>query len=121
MALASSTVFLVGYVIGEVFGVTIATILAGLPSGSAQRLFTLAELCPHHIWQGAQSMFEKLINLIFGCKHPERYHSALPFTQDGQSYRICLKCGTPIGFSVEDFEYITPGYRRRKRRRAARA
>jgi hypothetical protein len=29
-------------------------------------------------------MFEKLINLIFGCKHPERHHSALPFTQDWQ-------------------------------------
>ena len=64
---------------------------------------------------------EKLINLIFGCNHPERDHSALPFTQDGMSYRVCLKCGTRIAFSVEDFKYITAGYRRRKRREAARA
>ena len=62
-------------------------------------------------------MFEKLINLIFGCNHPERHHSALPFTQDGKSYRVCLNCGTPIDFSLEDFQYITPGYLRRKRRR----
>jgi adenine-specific DNA methylase len=66
-------------------------------------------------------MFEKLINLIFGCKHPERDHSALPFTQDGKSYRVCLKCGTAIAYSVDDFEYVTRGYRRRKRREAARA
>jgi len=66
-------------------------------------------------------MFEKLISFIFGCSHPERHHSALPFTQDGQSYRVCLKCGTAIAYSVEDFEYVTPGYLRRKRREAARA
>jgi hypothetical protein len=59
-------------------------------------------------------MFEKLINLIFGSSHPERHHSALPFTQDGKSYRVCLKCGTPIAYSVEDFQYVTPGYLRRK-------
>ena len=62
-------------------------------------------------------MFEKFINLIFGCNHPERHHSALPFAQDGKSYRVCLNCGTPIDFSLEDFQYITPGYLRRKRRR----
>jgi len=32
-------------------------------------------------------MSMKLINLIFGCNHPERHHSALPFTQDGKSYQ----------------------------------
>ena len=63
-------------------------------------------------------MFEKLINLIFGCKHPERHHSALPFIQDGKSYRVCLQCGTAIAYSVDDFEYVrrlsatqTPGSR----------
>src|SRR5215469_18475584 len=87
----------------------------------ANRLFHPDWTLSHHTRKGAQSMFEKLINLIFGCNHPERFHSTLPFTQDGKSYRVCLKCGTPIGFSVEDFEYITPGYLRRKRRQAARA
>ena len=66
-------------------------------------------------------MFDKLINLIFGCKHPVRYHSALPFAQDGRSYRVCLKCGAPIAFSVDDFQYVTARYRRRKRREAAHA
>jgi hypothetical protein len=66
-------------------------------------------------------MFETLINLIFGCKHPVRHHSALPFTHDGESYRVCLKCGAPIAFSVDDFEYVTSSYRRRKRREALRA
>ena len=62
-------------------------------------------------------MFEKLINLSFGWNHLQRHHSTLPFTQDGKSYRVCLNCGTPIDFSLEDFQYITPGYLRRKRRR----
>jgi hypothetical protein len=53
-------------------------------------------------------MFEKLINLIFGCNHPERHHSSLPFTQDGMSYRVCLKCGTRIAFSVEDLNTSLP-------------
>jgi hypothetical protein len=66
-------------------------------------------------------MFEKLINLILGCNHPDRDHSALPFTQDGMSYRVCLKCGTRIAFSVDDFKCITAGYQRRKRREAERA
>ena len=34
---------------------------------------------------------------------------------------VCLKCGTAIAYSVEDFEYVTASYLRRKRREAARA
>jgi len=56
-------------------------------------------------------MFEKLIISSSAATIQSVNHSALPFTQDGMSYRVCLKCGTRIAFSVEDFKYITAGYR----------
>lgn len=57
-----------------------------------------------------KKMFEKPIGLIgrvFGCWHQEL---SRPFTNERESYRMCLHCGAHRRFDTETFKTYGPYY-----------
>jgi hypothetical protein len=62
---------------------------------------------------------DNLLNMLFGCRHPEAQQSALPFRNGDYTYRVCLKCGLQAEYSIEDMCIVTPRYKRWKLRQQA--
>jgi hypothetical protein len=51
-----------------------------------------------------------LIEFLLGaCRHR---HQSRPFTLDNQTYKVCLDCGTEIGYSLENMAPLSLRERR---------
>lgn len=70
------------------------------------------------VYSNELTWFDRFINLLFGCRHPDSRLSR-PFTRDGRTYCVCLKCGLSADYSLVDFCLITPRYLRYKDRQEA--
>jgi hypothetical protein len=46
----------------------------------------------------------KIWDLLFGCRHKEL---SRPFSNEGQTYKVCLKCGTHLPYSWETMTVIS--------------
>jgi hypothetical protein len=44
------------------------------------------------------SLLLKIYDVIFGCRHAKL---SRVFTIEGETYRVCLQCGTKLPFSLE--------------------
>lgn len=54
-------------------------------------------------------MVGRIWNWMFGCRHKEL---SRVFTTEGETYKICLKCGTRLPYSLETMQLVPE---RRKR------
>ena len=75
-----------------------------------QRTETL--LPPHHAvaLESGRSFAESLrvaARAFFGCRHKGM---SRPFTQEGRTYRVCLKCGMRRAFDLRSWQTYGPFY-----------
>lgn len=45
----------------------------------------------------------KIWDLLFGCRHKEL---SRPFSSEGQTYKVCLKCGAHLPYSWETMTVV---------------
>ena len=50
---------------------------------------------------------ERIVKRVFGCWHR---NMSRPFTSEGQTYRVCLKCGMRRGFDLNNWRDYGPFY-----------
>lgn len=50
------------------------------------------------------------MNLLFGCRHRELSRA---FTSDGETYKVCLKCGARLLYSWQTMSLVPGGAQRR--------
>ena len=55
--------------------------------------------------------YEQLISKLWSCWHR---HMSRPFTRDGETYRVCLRCGIHRSFDLEAWKTKGAYYRDKK-------
>lgn len=48
-------------------------------------------------------MGNRIWNWLFGCRHRELSRA---FTNEGQTYKVCLKCGMRLPYSLETMQLV---------------
>jgi hypothetical protein len=49
------------------------------------------------------SIAKSIFNWVFGCRHRDLSRA---FTSEGQTYKVCLKCGSRLPYSLETMTLI---------------
>jgi len=65
---------------------------------------------PGHVVSGLFGPF-RLISKLWSCWHR---HMSRPFTRDGQTYRVCLRCGIQRPFDLDAWKTKGAYYREKK-------
>jgi hypothetical protein len=70
--------------------------------------------CPEPNSRGRETgmaIRRKIWNLLFGCHHRQLSRA---FTNQGETYKVCLKCGARLPYSWETMSVLSEKNRERK-------
>jgi len=60
----------------------------------------------HWTEETAVSIGRTIMNWLFGCRHRELSRA---FTSEGETYKVCLKCGTRLRYSWQTMSLVREG------------
>ncbi len=59
-----------------------------------------------HVKEPKVSLGTSIMNMLFGCRHRELSRA---FTAEGETYKVCLKCGTRLQYSWQTMSLVRKG------------